>query len=527
MIAAASRTPRAPSVTRAAVRSSMRTASGDSCSRSSPCPSTIAAASSVASSGAMSSASSRWPRQPGSPALNSASPSSSSDVWPIAGRRGLGERAAQQDGGGVGRAGARGRAGGGAQALDHPVVTGRRRDEQMLGEHLVGRAGVAQQLGGAAVAGSLLGCGYLAVDAGTHDRVDERERPRGLDDAGRRQAVGEHGGVGAAHAREPGGERQVGGLEDRERLREPCRRLREPREPRLDPAPDGAGAEQLDLLGRRDLLLAQRARQRADEQRHAAGRVAARAREGRLVAADHAPHGGRTERRQADDLDRRVADERRDERVVEVRPRAGQDRYRQLLQPRQQEGEEAQGRRVRPVDVVDAQQQRLARRQVRAEPVQPVQDGEQVARAFTGRAGQPECRGGQRRGALDDVGELLRRRESQRGLEQLPYDAEREVALQLRAAGAERAQAVRRLARRAQHLRLADPCRALDDDQRAGAVACRAQPGADPRQLPFAFEEQAFHERKATRAWQEPAGDRRSCRQGRPSVPPAARRGAR
>jgi hypothetical protein len=110
-------------------------------------------------------------------------------------------------------------------------------------------------------------------------------------------------------------------------------------------------------------------------------------------------------------------------------------------------------------------------------------------------AGQRKRAGRQRGGALEHVRALPGVRFGERGLEQLADDAEREVALQLGAARAQHAQAVGLGGRAgdAQHLGLADPGRALDDDQRADAVTRPPHGRGDTRELLVAFEELAEH----------------------------------
>ena len=122
----------------------------------------------------------------------------------------------------------------------------------------------------------------------------------------------------------------------------------------------------------------------ADEERNAAGHLVARGREARLhVGAERQPHqfGHRqlAQRRELEDLGRRVGGERREQRRAVSRPgRAcrGDDGNRQLLEPSPEVVQETQRGLVSPVDIVDAEQERGAPPEVRGQPVEAVQDCE-------------------------------------------------------------------------------------------------------------------------------------------------------
>jgi len=112
----------------------------------------------------------------------------------------------------------------------------------------------------------------------------------------------------------------------------------------------------------------------------------------------------------------------------------GDDRDRQFLQPPPQVVQKAQRGLVSPVDVVDAQQQRAALGEVRAQPVEPVQDRERRVEQRAGHIVLHRRDAEQRRRAPGRAGEELgpfrRRRRDQRGLEQLADQAIGEVAFQ-------------------------------------------------------------------------------------------------
>ena len=135
------------------------------------------------------------------------------------------------------------------------------------------------------------------------------------------------------------------------------------------------------------------------------------------------------------------------------RPRRHHHGDRQLVEPLQQVEQELQRGLVRPVRVVDREQQRAAARR-RWPPAS-------AARAGAGTR-SPACpareqRRRQRRGAGQQLGAAGQRRE------QLQHDAEAEVALEVRAAGAQDGHAVRRLAGGRRQARLAEPRLALHD----------------------------------------------------------------
>ena len=82
------------------------------------------------------------------------------------------------------------RAGGLDQPLDDPGIGGGLADEQVLGNPLVSVRLLGEQLSGTAVATSALGGGELRIDSAADDRMDERQRPAGLQDPRGRQQLG-------------------------------------------------------------------------------------------------------------------------------------------------------------------------------------------------------------------------------------------------------------------------------------------------------------------------------------------------
>ena len=286
-------------------------------------------------------------------------------------------------------------------------------------------------------------------------KASGRRGPRML---GGDQEVGRRGRRVGVDAGEVGGLRELGGLEHRDGLGEAHGDRRQAAEAHEHRPPDGARAEGLDArrLGgrRRHAVLAQRLDELAHEEGDAAGRALAGGGEVGLRRApeavlDQAPDRAGRERRRAQDARERIGEQEREQRrggALGLRARGHDERERQLLQARQQEGQEAQRRRVGPVRVVDGEHERAVAGEVRAQPVEAVQDGERrvgggglaAVRARARQAEQPPGHAGRPlqqvvAGAGGDLG--------QRGLEQLAHDAEGEVALELSAARAQRARA--------------------------------------------------------------------------------------
>jgi len=120
--------------------------------------------------------------------------------------------------------------------------------------------------------------------------------------------------------------------------------------------------------------------------------------------------------------------------------RAGRDDERdvQLFKPREQERQVPHRRGVCPVRIVDRQEERARRGEVRAQPVEAVEDRKRGVDARRGRsirrarAREPEQPGRHAGSVLQQVGTLELRCLDQRRLEQLPHDSEGEIRLHLR-----------------------------------------------------------------------------------------------
>lgn len=179
------------------------------------------------------------------------------------------------------------------------------------------------------------------------------------------------------------------------------------------------------------------------------------------------------------------------------RPRRLRDEDGDVLEALGQEGQPAQRRGVRPVQIVGLEQQRRARGQVGHEPDQALQRGEGVAIGLRRGAGDAEHRGGRLGGAGQKLGG--------RGglaLEELAHEPEGEGAVELRAAGAEHPQA-RGLSDRAggaQELGLAHPRLGLDDEQSPLTRGRGGDQALDQRDLAVALEQGGLAGRRAGHA---------------------------
>ena len=214
---------------------------------------------------------------------------------------------------------------------------------------------------------------------------------------------------------------------------------------------------------------------------------------------DEAPDRAGRERRRAQHARERIGEQEREQRrggALGLRARGHHERERQLLQPRQQEGQEAQGGRVGPVRVVDGEHERAVAAEVRAQPVEAVQHGERRVGGrhllpVRARARQPQQPPGHAGRPLEQVVAGAGRDLGQGRLEQLAHDAEGEVALELAAARAQRprARGVRERAGGADEGRLADARGPLDHEQAAVATLRARHRGLDARQLGVALED--------------------------------------
>ena len=191
------------------------------------------------------------------------------------------------------------------------------------------------------------------------------------------QRVGAARRVVLVQPRQRGGERDVAAVaEDDDRLGDRARLRRQPREPDLHGARDALGRQRAHarglLGGGRDRLGGQRPGQLAEQERVAAadlvaGRGERGVRRALQLGGQQRARPVRAQRARLQPRRGAVGGDPRQRALGAGLVRAAGDREqdRQLLQPRDQEPQEVQRRRVGPVRVVDAEQQRRAARPAR------------------------------------------------------------------------------------------------------------------------------------------------------------------
>ena len=306
----------------------------------------------------------------------------------VVGRRRFGERSAQEDRLRLVRTLLSGRARCLDEPAEDPCVAAGLGDEQVLGDALARSCLLGEQVGGTTVRVRALRAGELDVDAVTDDRVHEGQWQARVEDPRARQQLGRAGGFRLVELREARRAMEVALLEDRERACQPARVVRQSTQSELNRPCDRPCADPLhvarSLRGRCDPSFSERTHELAQQERHPSRRREACVHEGRLRSTVerglHEP-GDRRSRQWsgADDLGgRRRRQSREQLRIGTDVAETGRDHERdvQLLETREQEGQKAQGRCVRPVRVVDGHAQRVAAGEVRGQPVEAVQDGE-------------------------------------------------------------------------------------------------------------------------------------------------------
>ena len=289
----------------------------------------------------------------------------------------------------------------------------------------------------------------VAVDGGLHERVDEAQRRLGTQDLRTNELPHRCGDGVVVDSGERADGRELGAVpQDGDRASHPHRIGREPRQPEEHRARGGARAELGDdvdvRLVRRHPLRVERLQELVEQERIALRRGVAGLREGGCdslaQSLAHDLHGGvGAEESRREHQRGRVARELGEERLVRPRLRGSQaadHEDREAFEPPGQIGQEAERGAVAPVQIVDREQERSLRAQVHRQPVQAVERGEgPFTRGF--RLGlqalQAEDRGGGAGGAREDA--LAHRLVREARLVELADDPEREVSLQLAAAG--------------------------------------------------------------------------------------------
>lgn len=442
-------------------------------------------------------------------------------------RRRLGERAPQADDRRARRAAGERRPPGLQQRLGRrAVAAGRGRDEVRC-ELPRARAARPQQLGGARVRRRALARPQLGVERGAHERVGEAQVRRRVEDRDGAQRVGPGGGACLVELRQLGDKPAVGVVAEHEHRAGDCLRLgRQPREahehgPRDALRREPAHARRLPG-DRGDRLVRERARQLAQQERVAAAGLVTGGRE-RLLGLPlellGEERGGplRAQRARREAARRGVG---RDPRQAArgaglVRPAGEREQQRQLLEAGHEEAECVERGRIRPVRVVDREQQRLPLGEPGEQPVEAVQDRESVGRVLrTGVVAVAVRREAERaaRGTGRALEQLLARRRVERDqmrLEQLPHERERLLALEFRRARGEHLQPGRapRLACRSQQARLAEAGRRLDHDEASATAERGGDRRVQLRQLAVALE-QARHGTSGSSFGCPPSGER-------------------
>ena len=147
------------------------------------------------------------------------------------------------------------------------------------------------------------------------------------------------------------------------------------------------------------------------------------------------------------------------------------------------------------MQIIDQQQQRSVGGDVRRDPEQAIEDAEgDVGRGFSvvGRLEHSRCRlrgAGQQPCPLGGI--------HQEGIEQLPHDPERQLTLEVAAAGCERTESLCRLASRRQQPALPDPGWTLDQCQGGPALERVLYQVVEDTELAIALEQVAGRQRRS------------------------------
>ncbi len=387
----------------------------------------------------------------------------------------LGKRPAKQPSRRLGGAAGRGRVGGRGERVDDPRLARGVDLEQVCRRALRLGSGGDEHPRRVAVKPRAVGGGDPGHDRGADEGMRERRGRRPREQA---RALHRRQRVEGARAAASGQRGDVRGIRVVAQHGDGARGRGRVRADALEPPAHGRGKPVGHDLpdarrGRRDRLdsrLRQRAQVHGEQQRVASGGGVTGRHELGVGAVHHRRDRRDAQRARPDGARRRRAQHRSDELLVDarlVRPQREADLRVHTLQPREHIGERAQRRRVGPVQVVDREEQRLLPGQPGEQPVQPVQHGEaggarrRVERRPRRRRVRLEHRRGQRGGA----GEELRR---EHRLQQLPDDAERQLALELAGPRDEHARAVGPRGRGGdlEQTGLADPGGAFDHQQR-------------------------------------------------------------
>jgi len=334
--------------------------------------------------------------------------------------------------------------------------------------------------------------------------VDEPQRRLRAQHVHPRERAGRLGGGALVQVGQP---RRLPGIgivaQDRDRPRERRRRRRKPGEAKRDGARAGPRRELAQAShvrpGRGQALRGDDKHELAQEQRIAARRFLAGGAEGILSLGREAlaqkPDNRRgAQRSRADACGERIGDDLPDQARIRSRfrrPEADDDQKAEPLHPRQQIGQPAQRGQIAPVQVVDRQQERPARGEVRRQPIQTMQRRQRRVPSRLDRdLGGLKERRRQRSRALEQLRSLVDQQRGDQRLEQLAHHPVRERALELGAARAEHLPSglLSHRPRLRKQRGLADTGRTLDRQQPT-TVADRVDQATHRRKLGVALEQ--------------------------------------
>ena len=374
---------------------------------------------------------------------------------------------------------------------------------------------VVHQLSRAAVGQRALGDPELLVDAGAHERVDEGQRPLGLEDPGRHQRVRRLGGLRRGRAR-PARPRAAAAARSSTATARARRAAgaRQATQAQLDPAARGAGADRLDARGRarvgrscpRALTASTSSRTRNGTPPVARWHAAVKAGSGAAPsrASTSRPHRGDAQRRRAAPTSAcgsavSVASRWR---LLDARPRAARRRAARSAAPA---GAACRKARKRSEDA-SAQwasstlsTTQLVGGQVRAQPVEAVQDREgRVGRRRGRLALLQRARAARARGRpaapAPAAGRRARRRSPRASIGSKSWRTTPKAKSRSSSAPRARRKRVAPSSRGdpggREDGRLADPRRSLDDHAAPRSRARRGDRRVDAAQLALALEEQ-------------------------------------
>ncbi len=419
-------------------------------------------------------------------------------------RRRLVERAAQVGNGSFGRGSLQRTLRRGAQQVDRPLLS------QRLGEHemrcdLAGRhAVVGEDARCASVQEGPPRARHVVIDRGSDHRVHELQPPSGFQDLHRSERVHHAGCSGQSDLGEHGraAERRVA-PEHGDRCGDPGGIGRERCHPPEHPTRDAAGAQCPNAGSGHRLRVRAEGREQLRQQKRVAdgGRMARRAELVVDVGAEPGTHDprdpGLAQRGRTDPHRGWVGAQQLEQVPLAVAlsgPRRDQQEHGQLLDAPREVDEPPERWRVRPVGIVDGDQDRRGRRQVDGQPVEPVDEGERGGadraprRLLDRHAEQWRRKPG---GALQQSRALRCRRLPYRRFEELADDLQGDIVLEFVPASRQHAHpaGARLVDGRMEQRRLPDAGRALHQCKPAAPLPGGGQQLVEERDLAFPLQE--------------------------------------